>query len=210
MIDLYRNIKIRRNELKLTQSELAKKLGYADKSMIAKIEKGKVDLQQSKIVAIAKALETTPAKLMGWDVPSSLPPFPNIHPLTKRALPVLGSVACGVPKFMEEHLEFYADSLEALEADYILIAKGDSMINARIHDGDLVFIREQPEVENGEIAVVAIGEDATLKRLYYYREKALLILRPENPDYEEMIFTGEELENIRVLGKAVAFQSAVK
>ena len=67
MLDLYINIKEKRKKLGLTQSELAKKLGYADKSMIAKIEQGKVDLPQSKIIAFAKALNTTPSELMGYD-----------------------------------------------------------------------------------------------------------------------------------------------
>ncbi|MBQ9065702.1 MAG: helix-turn-helix domain-containing protein [Blautia sp.] len=210
MIDLYKNIKKRRTELHLTQSELAEKLGYADKSMIAKIEAGKVDLQRSKIMAFAKALETTPAILMGWTDEEALPPFPNIHPITKQSLPVLGEVACGEPRFMAERIEFYADQLEGIHADFVLIAHGDSMIGARIHDGDLVFIRKQETVENGEIAVVSIGDEATLKRVFYYQEKGLIILKAENSAYEDMIYQGQELNEVHVLGKAVAFQSAVK
>lgn len=207
MIDLYKNIKKRRTDLHMTQSELAEKLGYADKSMIAKIEAGKVDLQRSKIIAFAKALETTPAILMGWtDESSKLPAYPNIHPVTKRTLPVLGEVACGEPRFMNEEIEFYADELEGIHADYVLIAHGDSMIGARIHDGDLVFVKKQEEVENGEIAVVAINDEATLKRVFYYRERGLMILKAENSAYEDMIYQGSELADVHVLGKAVAFQ----
>ena len=83
------------------------------------------------------------------------------------------------------------------------------MVNARINDGDLVFIHQQPVVENGDIAAVAIGDDATLKRIYYYQDKSLMILKAENPKYEDMIYSGEELEDVRILGKAVAFQSDV-
>lgn len=136
--------------------------------------------------------------------------YSNIHPLSRSSLPVLGSVACGKPMFIDEHLEFYVDAVESIRADFILIAKGDSMIGARIHDGDLVFIRQQPDVENGEIAAVAIEDEATLKRVYRYANNSLLVLRAENPAFDDMEFTGEELENVRILGKAVAFQSYVK
>ena len=86
------------------------------------------------------------------------------------------------------------------------------MINARIQDGDIVFVRQQDTVENGDIAVVVVNDDneALLKRFFYYADKSLLILRPENPAYEDQIYTGEELNQIHVLGKAIAFQSDVK
>jgi len=109
---------------------------------------------------------------------------------------------------MQEEREVYVDASEEINADYILIAKGDSMIGARIHDGDLVFIRQQPEVENGEIAAVAIGDEATLKRFYKYGD--VVVLRGENPEFKELTFSGEQLEQVRILGKAVAFQSDVR
>jgi len=71
MLDLYKNIKIKRKELNMTQTELALKMGYSDKSMIAKIEAGKIDLPQSKIEAFAKVLDTLPGALMGWETPIS-------------------------------------------------------------------------------------------------------------------------------------------
>ena len=74
-------------------------------------------------------------------------------------------------------------------------------------DGDIVFIREQPMVNNGEIAAVIIDDEATLKRVYYYPEKQKLMLVPENTKYEPLVYIGEELEQIRILGLAVAFQS---
>ena len=85
------------------------------------------------------------------------------------------------------------------------------MINARIKDGDIVFIRSQPEVENGDIAAVIVNsEEATLKRVYYYAESFLLILRAENPAYKDLVFKNEELNQVRILGKAIAFQSDVQ
>lgn len=84
------------------------------------------------------------------------------------------------------------------------------MINARIYDGDIVFIRKQPIVENGEIAAVIVGDEATLKRVFFYPEKSKLVLNAENSKYEPLVYVGDELNQIRIIGKAVAFQSDVK
>ena len=134
--------------------------------------------------------------------------YPNIHPVGTQRLPVLGSVACGEPVYMAEERELYVDATVAVHADFVLIAKGDSMINARIHDGDIVFVHKQETVENGEIAVVAIDDEATLKRFYRYADT--IVLRAENPAYKEMEFRPEDHKDVRILGKAVAFQSDVK
>lgn len=134
--------------------------------------------------------------------------FPNIHPVSLQRLPVLGSVACGEPSFMDEEHEFYVDAGSTLHADFVLIAKGDSMINARIHDGDIVFVRKQDIVENGEIAVVAIDDEATLKRFYRYADT--IVLRAENISYKDMVYTPKDHKDVRILGKAVAFQSNLK
>lgn len=156
--------------------------------------------------------------LMGYDVPmikensDSGTKFDNVFPIEIHKYPLLGEVACGEPIFMSEERENYGMSGSEIKADFCLKAKGDSMIGARIMDGDIVFIRQQPEVENGEIAAVVINHDskATLKRFYYYQERATLILKPENPAYEDLIFQNEELNEVHVIGKAIAFQSDVK
>ncbi len=141
---------------------------------------------------------------------SSIPSHPNIFPLKTKKLPLLGSIACGKPIFAdEEHGEFVITS-DDIEADFCLRAQGDSMIGARILDGDIVFIRKQEQVENGQIAAVLIGDEATLKRVYYYPEKGKLILNPENPAFEPLVYFGEELNDVRILGRAVAFQSVVR
>lgn len=210
MLELYKNIKIRRQQLKMTQTDLALKMGYADKSMIAKIEKGNVDLPQSKILAFANALETTPGELMGWDYETeATETVDNIYKLDKIKLPMLGKVACGEPIFADEDRESYIMIGTDIGADFCLQCQGDSMINARIHDGDIVFVKKTDIVENGEIAVVIIDDEATLKRFFYYREQNLVILKPENPKYQDIILTGEQLNQVRVIGKAVAFQSDV-
>lgn len=210
MLELYKNIKRRRQQLKMTQTDLALKMGYADKSMIAKIEKGNVDLPQSKILAFANALETTPGELMGWDYETeATETFDNIYKLDKIKLPMLGKVACGEPIFADEDRESYIMVGTDIGADFCLQCQGDSMINARINDGDIVFVKKTDIVENGEIAVVIIDDEATLKRFFYYREQNLVILKPENPKYQDIILTGEQLNQVRVIGRAVAFQSDV-
>ena len=132
----------------------------------------------------------------------------NLEPLPKtKKIPLLGDIACGDPILAEENLEGYIKLDEGIKADFALRCRGDSMINARILDGDIVYIRQQPTVENGQIAAVLIGTEATLKRVYI-KEDAI-ILQPENPAYEPMIFTKDTAAEIRILGKAVAFTSPV-
>ena len=140
----------------------------------------------------------------------ALPTYSNIHPIGTRRFPVLSSIACGEPILMQDERELYVDASAQIRADFVLVAKGDSMTGARIHDGDLVFIRSQPNVENGEIAAVGIGDEATLKRVYWYANKTLLVLRAENPKYPDLEYSGEALNNVHIFGKAVAFQSDVK
>lgn len=131
----------------------------------------------------------------------------DIRPVDTRRFPVLGSVACGKPIYMSEEKEVYFDSASTIDADFILVAKGHSMINARINDGDIVFVRKQEYVENGEIAVVAIDDEATLKR--FYRYDGVVVLRAENPEYKDIEIRPGDQKEVRVLGKAVAFQSNI-
>lgn len=205
MLQLYKNIKSRRQSLGLTQADLASLTGYADKSMIAKIEKGLVDLPQSKIQTFADALHTTASALMGTEVmlPSNIIPMP-----TMRRIPLLGSIACGEPILAQENLEGDVDVPDHVHADFALRCRGDSMINARIFDGDIVYIRRQDEVEDGQIAVVLIGDEATLKRVRLYPDH--LSLEPENPRYRPIVLWGEEMSCARILGLAVAFTSPVQ
>ncbi|MCB5373987.1 helix-turn-helix domain-containing protein [Amedibacillus dolichus] len=135
--------------------------------------------------------------------------FDNIFRIEKKKLPFLGYIACGEPIFADEDRESYMMVGMDIKADFCLKCKGDSMINARIHDGDIVFIRKQDIVANGEIAAIIIEEEATLKRFYYYKDQNMVILKPENPKYEDIVLMGEKLEKVKVLGKAVAFQSDV-
>ena len=133
----------------------------------------------------------------------------NILPLPKfKKIPLLGSIACGEPILASQNIDEYIKCPENVQADFCLRCKGDSMIGARIQDGDIVYIRIQPDVENGEIAAVLIGDEATLKRIY--KKGDSVILQPENPVYEPLIFVREEINQIRILGKAVCFLSKVR
>lgn len=141
--------------------------------------------------------------------PADIKTFDNLYPIEVHKYPMLGEIACGEPIFVNEERESYVLSGTKIDADFCLKAKGDSMIGARILDGDIVFIKETTMVENGDIAAVAINDEVLLKRFDYLKEENILALHSENPRYKTMRFSGEELNHIRVLGKAVAFQSDI-
>lgn len=134
----------------------------------------------------------------------------NLLPLKTKKVPLLGDIACGKPIFADEQFGEFVSVSDDIDCDFCLRAVGDSMTGARINDGDIVFIREQSTVDNGQIAAVIIDDEATLKRVYFYPEKQKLVLNPENPAFEPLVYVGEELEQIHILGKAVAFQSLVR
>ena len=135
--------------------------------------------------------------------------IPNVIQMpVMRKIPLVGSIACGTPILAEENLDGDVEAPDHVRADFALRCKGDSMINARIFDGDIVYIRQQESVEHGEIAAVLIGDEATLKRVYMYDD--CISLEAENPQYKPMVYRGEEMNNIRILGKAVAFTSVIR
>ena len=193
----------------MTLLELAEAIGTS-KQTIHRYENGTItNIPPEKIELIARALGTTPAELMGWgDEPGALARA-GVLPIGLKRLPILGAIACGEPIYADEEHESYAAADSSLDANFCLRAKGDSMTGARIFDGDIVFIRAQDSVDNGEIAAVIINDEATLKRVYYYPDEEKLILSPENPRYAPLVYIREELNFIKIIGKAVAFQSTV-
>ena len=210
-----KRIKDLRTSLDMTQDELAKLTGYKSRSSIQKIESGERDITQSTIAAFAKALKVTPSVIMGWEENNENNTAPDyshikgIMPLPEmRKVPLLGAIACGEPIYREE--DEWISLPNDIKADFCLRCQGDSMINARINDGDIVFIKSCPEVDNGQIAAVSIDNEVTLKRVYYYPEKNKLVLNPENPAYEPFVYMNEELNDVRILGRAVMFLSGVK
>ena len=210
LVEIGNRIKKAREARNMTLDDIASEIGVA-KSTIQRYEASKISSPKLPVLhAIANALSVDPSWLSGEDVPmEKKPEFPdNIHPIAKKRLPLYDGIACGEPRLVPDGIELYIDATTDIQADYVLKCHGDSMTGARIHDGDLVFIRSQPMVENGEIAAVMIDDSATLKRVYKYRD--LLVLRAENPAYKDIELSGEELKTVRILGKAVAFQSDVK
>ena len=197
-----------RKKNKYTQEQLADRLGVAN-STVSMYERGERFPDYDMMKAIADLFNVdmnflyNRAEQPDFDISK----FHNITPITRKRFPLVGEIACGAPKFADEDHETYVEASADIKADFCLTAKGDSMIGARIQDGDVVFIREMPMVNNGEIAAVIIDNEATLKRVYYYPDKAKLILNPENPAYEPLVYIGEELNQIRILGKAVCFMS---
>ncbi len=126
-----------------------------------------------------------------------------------HTIPLLGSIACGAPILAEEHIEDYVDMPKHIFADFALTCKGDSMINARIYDGDIVYIRRQDAVNDGEIAAVLTEDgEATLKRVRLFPDH--IALMPENPMYKPLVFWHEEMNTVRILGKAIAFTGVIK
>ena len=210
-----KRIKDLRTSLGMTQDELAKLTGYKSRSSIQKIESGERDITQSTIAAFAKALKVTPSVIMGWEENNennTAPDYSNmkgIMPLPEmRKVNLIGAIACGEPIYREE--DEWISLPNDIKADFCLRCQGDSMIDARINDGDIVFIKACPEVENGQIAAVSIDNEVTLKRVFYYPEKNKLVLYPENKAYEPFVYMNEELNDIRILGRAVVFLSRAK
>lgn len=206
-------IKARRKELGLSAEKVADVLGVSP-ATIYRYENGDIEkVPGDSLEPIARILCTTPAALMGWEepelnLPDNILPLPNTY-----TVPLIGTIACGQPITAVQEDTEQVPVPEYIHADFALRCKGDSMINARIFDGDVVYIRQQEEVENGEIAAVMISDtaemaEATLKRVY--RSEGQLILQAENPSFAPIMFVGEALKQVRILGKAVAFISPVK
>lgn len=196
-----------------------KGLSYGELSDMTKIPKSALQryatgstekIPLPRIEAIAKALEVSSAYLIGWasrkddaSLPSNITPMPKLS-----QVPLIGTIACGTPILAEENVEGDVDLPDHIRADFALRCKGDSMINARIYDGDIVYIRQQETVENGEIAAVLIEDEATLKRVRLFEDH--ISLEPENPQYRPLVYWEDEMNNVRIIGKAVAFTSMVR
>lgn len=201
-------LKYRRKEIGLSAEKVAERLGVSP-ATIYRYEKGDIEkVPVDSLAALAKILHTTPAYLMGWeDAPTTTKPAPVppgfIPKPNMNKVPLIGAIACGDPITAMENREGSMDVPEDICCDFALRCHGDSMINAGIHDGDVVYIKIQPEVETGEIAAVRIGDEATLKRVYLHSD--YIELRPENPAYESIIRRKEEMNDVVIEGKAVGW-----
>lgn len=196
-----------REENLMTIRELADAIGLSE-ATLSRYENGLIEPKRTTVSMLAKMFGVNPAWLIGYE---GAPKYLESGPTEKYEcipVPIIGKIAAGLPILAQENYEGYALAPYDRRVDFCLRVKGDSMINARIFDGDLVFIRSQPDVENGEIAAVVIDDEATLKRVY--KSNGTLILRAENPKYLDIVFTGKDCKNVRIIGKAVFFISEVR
>lgn len=203
-----RQLRLNRN---LNMRQTASLLGIPYTTYVG-YEKNEREPNSEALMRIASFFNCTVDYLMGLESDSSPEPTPHedldsipgiLHPVMRK-IPLLGKTACGEPIYSPNYDDGYALLNEDYEADFALQAQGDSMTGAGIQSGDIVFFIAQETVDNGQIAAVFIDEEVTLKRVYYYKEKNKLILQPENPAYEPLVYVGEELDSIRIIGRAVA------
>lgn len=191
-------------------AKLERDLGFAN-GYIRKLKEGKFPSDRLQKIADYLNIEIGSLMLIDGKRYDDVLAESLFKPASARTYPVLGEVACGQPIVANDEHEVLVSG-SSVRADAVVIAKGDSMVGARICDGDTVFIRYQEDVENGEIACVVIESDDThdyeivMKRFYKYADD-LVVLHSENPAYKDMVFRGEDLNRLRILGKAVAFQS---
>lgn len=202
-------IKSLRKEHMITQDELIKIISEKynrtiSKSMISKWENDKEEPQKfSDVIALADFFKVKTDYLVG------LTDDKYGENVEYKKIPVIGTIAAGVPIYAQQDIQGYEYVSPYEEIDFCLKVKGDSMIGARIYNGDVVFLKRQSDVENGEIAAVQIdGEEATLKRVY--KVNGNVILRPENSKYKDFVFSKKDKKIVQILGKAIYFKSEVK
>lgn len=203
MSALSKILKKRRKELGLTLAQVADAVGVTE-ATVQRWESGNIKtVRYEKLAPLSSLLGVSPADLMGWSSDDDLPSnISRIEPMQK--IPLVGQIACGTPILAEQNIEDYVDLPGHIRADFALTCKGESMIGAGIRTGDIVYIRKQEEVENGQIAAVMVGGDeATLKRVY--TKPGVVQLVAENPNTAPAVFIGKEAEQIHIIGLAVAY-----
>ena len=195
-------------EKEMSQSELARQANISASSVSDWLN-NKYEAKQDKIDIIAKVLNVSPTYLMGYDVSPErvLEDRPEIITFNNlKRIPILGEIACGDPILCQENFDgYFITDPSIVSADFAIYADGDSMIDASINDGDLVFIRKTPTVENGAICAVLIEDETTLKR--FYKSEDQIILQPENNKYNPIIITASDSKNVMILGEMVGVYS---
>ncbi len=191
-------IRILRSGRGMTQQQLADALDVS-RSAVAMWERGEREPNLEMLEAISAALQVPMAALVERRA-AQLPA--NVTPARRRRIPLLGAIAAGQPVYARQDYETYVDVGGAVQADFALEVVGDSM-EPLYKSGDIVFIREQPDVMDGQVAAVVIDDSATLKRVYHLPVGVQLL--PLNPAYEPMLFTAENSDAARILGLAVGY-----
>ncbi len=194
------NLKAIRIEHGWSQKQLADALNVSQSS-ISEMESGRTQIDNDKLRKISGLFNVSIDEILGNKIL-------NILPITTKSIPMLGEIAAGEPIYMVKEYNAMFPAENGIKADFCLRVKGNSMINAGIRDGAIVFIKEQPMVENGEIACVSIDDEATLKRVYFHPDHN--ILQAENPKYAPIIIFPKDNRQIRILGKAISYQDIVR
>lgn len=213
MSDISKRILACMQEQNISYGELAGET-QIPKSALQRYATGETEkVPLDRLEKIAEALHVQTAWLLGWEIESPTAPF---QPLSKKtiplgfeavpetqAVPLVGNIACGEPILAEDNIEMFVDAPKGRGIDFCLTCGGDSMLDLGIREGDLVYIHQQPTVENGDIAAVRIGDEATLKR--FYRTGDTVTLVSANAKYEPYVYHGDELNEIHIEGRAVGF-----
>lgn len=193
-----------REEMQKSKAQVAREMNMPYTTYV-NYEKGAREPNSELLIMIATYFGVSIDYLIGRSenrLPQSIIAT-NLTPLKQIIkIPIIGRIACGKPILAEQNYEGFTYCPDNVKADFVLKCQGDSMIDANIQDGDFVFIKESPIVENGEIAAVIIGEEATLKKVYYQNDTITLL--PANTAFEPMVFSKEEINSIHICGKAVA------
>lgn len=197
------NIKRLRTQAQLSQAELGKIAGVTDKA-VSTWEAGLKTPRMGAVEKMAAYFDVPRSAILDDEYDSAVSIPPGFQPLPRtHKVPIVGRIACGQPITAEENIEDYADVPEGKRVDFCLLCEGDSMIDAGIDDGDVVYIRKQPDIENGEIAAVRIGDEATLKRVY--KAEGQVTLMPANAAYPPLVFVGDQINTLSIEGKAVGW-----
>ena len=205
------NLQRLRKERKITQTDFATLLNVS-RGAVGNWETGQRIPDTDTLSRIADFFHVTVDYLLGrTDDPEGMDTadLTDLFPIKKRKFPILGKVACGEPMYADEEHEAYIMASADIDADFCLVARGDSMIGAHIEDGDIIFIKKMSIVPNGYIAVVLIEDETTLKYIDWRPESGTLILTPANPAYRTQVYTGEELNHIRIIGMAVVLHKSL-
>lgn len=208
-------IEMRRKQLNLTLDDIAQEIGVA-KSTVQRYEKGSIEkIKLPVIEAIARVLGVDPAWLCG-KTDNMLPDRGMPHGAIPidfskwHQIPILGRISAGLPLYAEQNIEGYTlTDLNGGAEYFALRVQGDSMNTLRINDGDIIIVRRQNEVENGEVAVVMVGdEDATVKRFYTTDSTVTLMPQSTNPIHSPQIYD-LRTTHIKVLGKVIKVEFSI-
>lgn len=184
----------------MQQKELAIMVGVS-RPTVSEWEHGKKNPSGERLRKISKIFNVDPGFVLGYSTPIQIrTKIDGSVPLTQSAVPILGNITCGERVTPDTNPEGFADLPEGVHADFALRCKGDSMIPTFL-DSDLVLIKQQPEVENGQIAAVNIDNETTLKRIYMQENG--IILRADNPAFGQVFIHSDR--QIIIHGLAVGY-----